>query len=155
MGDAIANVDGLLLVTPEYNSSLPGPFKNAIDWLSPIEGGAKLVFTCKPVAVIGASPGGFGTLLSQYAWLPGLRTLATRKVSTARWLIGWKRSATSNIWDEAFRLRVCLLDEGYSPGCKRVPGAGGGVSGVDCGFIKLVADGRPAVWGVVRVHFAE
>lgn len=78
LGDAIANADGLLLATPEYNNSIPGPFKNAIDWLSRIEDGARPVFTGKPVAVIGASPGGFGTLLAQDAWLSVLRTLQTR-----------------------------------------------------------------------------
>ena len=78
LGDAIANADGLLLSTPEYNNSIPGPFKNTVDWLSRIEDGPKPIFTNKPVAIIGASPGGFGTILSQNAWLPVLRTLETR-----------------------------------------------------------------------------
>src|SRR5689334_22880211 len=78
LGEAIANAQGLLLATPEYNNSLPGPFKNAIDWLSRIDDEAKPIFAGKPVAVIGASPGGFGTLLSQDAWLSVLRTLQTR-----------------------------------------------------------------------------
>jgi chromate reductase, NAD(P)H dehydrogenase (quinone) len=73
--DAIAAADGLLLVTPEYNNSIPGVFKNAIDWLSRPDSDIKRVFGSKPVAVIGASPGGFGTILSQNAWLPVLRTL--------------------------------------------------------------------------------
>ncbi len=73
--DAIAAADGLLLVTPEYNNSIPGVFKNAIDWLSRPDADIKRVFGGKPVAVIGASPGGFGTILSQEAWLPVLRTL--------------------------------------------------------------------------------
>jgi chromate reductase, NAD(P)H dehydrogenase (quinone) len=77
LGEAIANAHGLLLATPEYNNSIPGPFKNAIDWLSRIEDGARPVFTGKAVTVIGASPGGFGTLLAQDAWLPVLRTLET------------------------------------------------------------------------------
>jgi chromate reductase len=76
LGEAIARADGLLLATPEYNNSIPGPFKNAIDWLSRIDDVE--IFTGKPVAVIGASPGGFGTLLSQNAWLSVLRTLETR-----------------------------------------------------------------------------
>src|SRR5215471_2414539 len=78
LGEAIANADGLLLATPEYNNSIPGPFKNAVDWLSRIEEGARPIFTGKPVAIIGASPGGFGTLLAQNAWLSVLRTLETR-----------------------------------------------------------------------------
>jgi chromate reductase len=73
--EAIAAADGLLLVTPEYNNSIPGVFKNAIDWLSRPPADIKRVFGGKPVALIGASPGGFGTILSQNAWLPVLRTL--------------------------------------------------------------------------------
>jgi chromate reductase, NAD(P)H dehydrogenase (quinone) len=87
LGDAIANADGLLLVTPEYNNSIPGPFKNTIDWLSRIEDGPRPVFTGKPVAVIGASPGGFGTLLAQNARLPVLRTLETRPWFGGRLLV--------------------------------------------------------------------
>lgn len=70
--------DGLLLVTPEYNNSIPGPFKNAIDWMTRPAKDIKSHFGNKPVAVIGASPGGFGTIMSQAAWLPILRTLGTR-----------------------------------------------------------------------------
>jgi len=87
LGDAIGNADGLLMVTPEYNNSVPGAFKNTIDWLSRIEDGPRPVFTGKPVAVIGASPGGFGTLLSQNAWLPVLRTLETRPWFGGRLLV--------------------------------------------------------------------
>jgi len=70
--------DGLLLVTPEYNNSMPGAFKNAIDWMSRPPGEVARHFGDKPVAVIGASPGRFGTTLSQTAWLPVLRTLRMR-----------------------------------------------------------------------------
>ena len=72
--EAIAAADGLLLVTPEYNNSIPGVFKNAIDWLSRPPADIPRIFGGKPVAMIGASPGGFGTILSQEAWLPVLRT---------------------------------------------------------------------------------
>lgn len=75
--EALAAADGLLLITPEYNNGIPGVFKNAIDWMSRPPGGTDL-FKGKPVAVIGASPGGFGTILAQNAWLPVLRTLGTR-----------------------------------------------------------------------------
>jgi NAD(P)H-dependent FMN reductase len=82
--DAVVNLkervvasDGLLLVTPEYNNSMPGVFKNAIDWLSRPDTDIARVFGGRPVGVIGASPGGFGTLLSQTAWLPVLKTLGT------------------------------------------------------------------------------
>jgi NAD(P)H-dependent FMN reductase len=70
--------DALLLVTPEYNNGIPGVFKNAIDWLSRPAAEIPQVFGNRPVALVGASPGGFGTILSQNAWLPVLRTLGTR-----------------------------------------------------------------------------
>jgi NAD(P)H-dependent FMN reductase len=69
--------DGLLLVTPEYNNGIPGVFKNAIDWLSRPAAEIPQVFGDRAVALVGASPGGFGTILSQNAWLPVLRTLGT------------------------------------------------------------------------------
>lgn len=73
--DAIAAAAGLLLVTPEYNNSIPGVAKNAIDWLTRPAADVPRVFRDKPVAIAGASPGGFGTVLSQNAWLPVFRTL--------------------------------------------------------------------------------
>ncbi len=75
--ERIVATDGLLIVTPEYNNSLPGVFKNAIDWLTRPPADIARVFGKRPVAVMGASPGGFGTLLSQTAWLPVLKTLGT------------------------------------------------------------------------------
>lgn len=76
--DRIAAADGLLLVTPEYNNSLPGVFKNAIDWLSRPGQDIPRVFGGKAVGLIGATPGPGGTRLSQTAWLPVLRVLGTR-----------------------------------------------------------------------------
>ncbi len=82
--EQIVAADGLLLVTPEYNNSIPGVFKNAIDWLSRPAADIPRVFGGRKVAVIGASPGGFGTLLSQTAWLPVLKTLGTNPWFGAR-----------------------------------------------------------------------
>ena len=76
--DRLAAADGLLLATPEYNNGIPGVLKNGIDWLSRPAADIGRVFGDRPVAVIGASPGGFGTILAQNAWLPVLRTLGTR-----------------------------------------------------------------------------
>jgi NAD(P)H-dependent FMN reductase len=76
--DRIASADGVLLVTPEYNNSIPGVFKNAIDWLSRPATDIARVFGGRPIGLIGASPGRFGTVLSQHAWQPVLRTLGTR-----------------------------------------------------------------------------
>ena len=61
--DAIAAVDAVLFVTPEYNRSIPGGLKNAIDWASRPYG--KNAFTRKPSGVIGTSPGKIGTAVAQ------------------------------------------------------------------------------------------
>lgn len=63
MGKSIAAADGLIIVTPEYNYSVPGALKNALDWLSrlpdtPVAG--------KPVAILTASPGAIGGARAQY-----------------------------------------------------------------------------------------
>jgi chromate reductase len=61
--DAIAAVDAVLFVTPEYNRSIPGALKNAIDWASRPWGTNS--FARKPSAVIGTSPGKIGTAVGQ------------------------------------------------------------------------------------------
>jgi chromate reductase len=61
--DAIAGADAVLFATPEYNGSVPGVLKNAIDWASRPRDGAALAG--KPVAVVGASPGMFGAVWAQ------------------------------------------------------------------------------------------
>jgi chromate reductase len=60
---AVAAVDAILFVTPEYNRSIPGALKNAIDWASRPYG--QNAFTRKPSAVIGTSPGKIGTAVAQ------------------------------------------------------------------------------------------
>ena len=60
---AIAGVDAVLFVTPEYNRSIPGALKNAIDWASRPYG--TNAFARKPAAVIGTSPGAIGTAVAQ------------------------------------------------------------------------------------------
>lgn len=95
--DQIAAGDGLLLVTPEYNNAMPGVFKNAIDWLSRPPGDIPRVFGNRPVAIIGASPGGFGTILAQNAWLPVLRTLGMQPWFGGRLLV----SRAGNVFNDA------------------------------------------------------
>jgi NAD(P)H-dependent FMN reductase len=90
---AVAEADGLLLVTPEYNNSIPGVFKNAIDWMSRPPADIPKVFGGKRVGLIGASPGGFGTILSQNAWLPVLRTLGCELWSGGRLMLSRAGSA--------------------------------------------------------------
>ena len=107
--------DGLLLVTPEYNNGIPGVFKNAIDWMS--RGPGLAYFVGKPVALLGASPGGFGTVLAQNDWLPVLRTLKAELWAEGRMLV----SRASGLFDENGaltddRTRAALRDliAGYS-----------------------------------------
>src|SRR5687767_730147 len=76
--DRIALSSGLLLVTPEYNNSIPGVFKNAIDWLSRPISDIPRVFSGRAVALMGATPGRGGTTLSQAAWLPVVRVLGMK-----------------------------------------------------------------------------
>ncbi|MCI4568441.1 NADPH-dependent FMN reductase [Lysobacter sp. CFH 32150] len=87
--------DGLLLATPEYNNGIPGVFKNAIDWLSRPASEIPQVFGNRPVAVMGASPGGFGTILSQNAWWPVLRTLRANTWFGGRLMV----SRAGNVFD--------------------------------------------------------
>jgi chromate reductase len=75
--ERIVAADALLLVTPEYNNSMPGVLKNVIDWLSRPPADIGRVFGGRPVGVIGATAGPGGTSLAQAAWLPVLRTLGT------------------------------------------------------------------------------
>lgn len=107
--DRIVQAEGLLLVTPEYNNSIPGPFKNAIDWLSRPSSDIAKVFGDRPVGVIGASPGGFGTILAQNAWLPVLRTLGTRTWFGGRLQVsraGNVFNAAGELTDEAARTQL-------------------------------------------------
>jgi chromate reductase len=73
---AIANADAVLFATPEYNASIPGHLKNAIDWISrPL---ATNVLRNKPVAVVGASTGAFGAVWAQAELRKVLAVLGAR-----------------------------------------------------------------------------
>ena len=114
--EAIAAARGLLLVTPEYNNSLPGVAKNAIDWLSRPPKDIGRVFGGKPVAIAGASPGGFGTVLSQNAWLPVFKTLGANLWSGARLLVsraGTVFDAEGRITDPAVAESLKKFLEGF------------------------------------------
>src|SRR4051812_5408645 len=114
--DAIAAADGLLLVTPEYNNSLPGVTKNAIDWLTRPAADIPRVFRGKPVAIAGASPGGFGTILSQNAWLPVFRTLGADLWSAGRLLVSRAGSvidANGEMTDAATRENIAKFVKGF------------------------------------------
>jgi chromate reductase len=96
--------DGVILATPEYNGGIPGVFKNAIDWLSRPASDIGRVFGGRHVALVGASAGGFGTILSQNAWLGVLRHLGARHWSGGRLLV----SRSGNVFDAEGR----ITDEG-------------------------------------------
>jgi chromate reductase len=115
--DRVVANDGLLLATPEYNNGIPGVFKNAIDWLSRPASDIPHVFGNRPVAVIGASPGGFGTILSQNAWLPVLRTLGTRQWFGGRLMVskaGQVFDADGKLQDEEVRKRLANFLQGFA-----------------------------------------
>src|SRR5205085_3416996 len=74
--DAIASADAVLFATPEYNASIPGQLKNAVDWVSrPV---ATNVLRNKPVAVVGASTGAFGAAWAQAELRKVLAALGAR-----------------------------------------------------------------------------
>jgi NAD(P)H-dependent FMN reductase len=98
--NTIAAADGLLIVTPEYNNSIPGVLKNAVDWLTRPPADIPRVFRDRPVAVIGATPGMGGTNLAQAAWLPVLRTLGTAPWFGGRLMV----SSAAKVFDDEGRL---------------------------------------------------
>jgi chromate reductase, NAD(P)H dehydrogenase (quinone) len=76
LNEAIASADAVLFATPEYNASIPGQLKNAIDWVSrPV---ATNVLRNKPVAVVGASTGAFGAVWAQAELRKVLAALGAR-----------------------------------------------------------------------------
>lgn len=98
--DSIAAADGLVIATPEYNGGIPGVAKNVIDWISRPGDDQPRVTHGKPVAIMGATPGGLGTAFSQAAWLQVLRTLRMRV-----WVSGgpFYLSSAYNSFDEQSR----------------------------------------------------
>ena len=113
--DAVAAADGVILSTPEYNAGIPGVFKNAIDWMSRPNADMGRVFGERPFALMGASPGGFGTIQSQDAWLPVLRRLGAHL-----WIDGQMMASRAHtLFDEAGRLTDARTQEklrGYMDG---------------------------------------
>jgi len=78
MRAAVAGADAIVFATPEYNASVPGQLKNAVDWLSRPRGEAALLN--KPVVVIGASTGAFGAVWAQSELRKVLATAGARVV---------------------------------------------------------------------------
>ena len=82
----IRDADAVLIVTPEYNYSIPGVLKNAIDWASRPHGGS--AWSKKPVAIMGASIGKFGTARAQYHLRQVLLALNTHPINQPEVMIG-------------------------------------------------------------------
>lgn len=85
---ALAAVDAIVFVTPEYNRSIPGGLKNAIDWASRPYG--KNSFSRKPSAVIGTSPGAIGTAIAQQQLRSVLSFCNSPQMNAPEAYIQWK-----------------------------------------------------------------
>jgi len=113
---AVAEADAVLIATPEYNSSVPGALKNALDWASrPV---ATNVFRNKPVAVIGSSAGVFGAVWAQAELRKVLAAMGARmaEVELAVGRASEKFDADGRLLDEEIRRELgdavaTLLDE--------------------------------------------
>ena len=115
--ELIVGADGVLLVTPEYNNSIPGVFKNAIDWLSRPPQDIPRVFGGRPVALMGATPGGLGTVHAQTAWLPVLRALGMQPwFGTMLYVSGAHTvfDASGTLLDEQIRERLRMYITGFA-----------------------------------------
>ena len=83
----ISKAHALVFASPEYNSGMSGVLKNALDWVSRTSAAHPGVLAGKPVALVGATPGGFGTLSAQAHALPVLRALGMIHWSQGRLMI--------------------------------------------------------------------
>ena len=100
--DTLAAADGVLIVTPEYNRSVPGVLKNALDWVSRPYGTNSLAG--KPTGVIGISPTPVGTAMAQASLRPVLAFLDTKQ-------LGQPEIYIANATDEMFNEEGVLTDE--------------------------------------------
>jgi chromate reductase len=119
---SIAAADAVLIVTPEYNASVPGVLKNVIDWASrppsqPFDG--------KPVAILGASPGALGTIRAQLHLRQILSSINAMVLNRPQVLIGGagqRFDADGRLTDEATRKFVAQLLTGLADWTRRLRG---------------------------------
>src|SRR5690606_28305235 len=100
----VAEADGVIIVTPEYNWSIPGVLKNALDWLSRVD----KVLIDKPVMTAGASPTALGTVRAQLH----LRQILSAPGVSAKVLPPGGNEVLVNFADQKFDASGRLLDEG-------------------------------------------
>jgi chromate reductase len=109
--------DGLIIATPEYNNAMPGVLKNAIDWLSRPPSDSGRVFAGRPVAIVGATPGGMGTVLAQDSLLPVLRALSMRPWFGGRVMLSRASKLmddTGELGDDAARDQLRMFINGFA-----------------------------------------
>jgi chromate reductase, NAD(P)H dehydrogenase (quinone) len=94
----IEAADGVLIATPEYNHGVPGVVKNTVDWLS--RPPRPHAFDAKPVAVMGATPGGFGTRAAQYQLRQSLTALNAYVLPQPQMLV----RGAATLFDDSLRL---------------------------------------------------
>ena len=116
---AIAAADGVLLCSPENNASVPAVLKNAIDWASRPQG----VIQGKPIALAGATPGGFGTMRAQIAWRQTLANLRVPLLPSPSLLVSGaddKFDADGNLTDAKTRADIEALLAAFAVWIERV-----------------------------------
>lgn len=84
--EQVADADGVVISSPEYNHGIPGPLKNALDWASRPHNGSP--FNGKPVLVITSSPAFTGGVRAQYQIREALASMLARPVSTPELVVG-------------------------------------------------------------------
>ena len=123
MGDTIAKADGVIIVTPEYNYSVPGALKNAIDWLSrlPVQ-----PFSGKPVAIQSGSPGLIGGGRAQYHLRQSLIFLDAHVLNKPEVMVSQTRHDRSeypvpgNWTDEATRTHIAAQLQAFAAFVRRL-----------------------------------
>lgn len=114
--EEIRAADALLIGTPEYNNSIPGVLKNGLDWLSRPSGEGAKLFGGKPTGLIGATPGGFGTVQSQDALLSVLRTFGSDFWMAGRLMVsraGTVFDADGKLVDDKIREQLQAFMHGF------------------------------------------
>ena len=105
--DAVKNADAVVIATPEYNYSVPGVLKNAIDWLSRPYGSNSL--DAKPLALMGASSGMLGSARAQYHLRQILTGLNVHTLNRPEIIVpsaGEKFDKEGNLTDEKTRQKL-------------------------------------------------
>jgi chromate reductase len=110
----ILMADGILIATPEYNYSLPGVLKNALDWASRAP---ERALHDKPVAIVGATPGRWGTVRSQFALRQVLLFPACRVMPAPMMTLAGAREhfdAEGNLSDDETRAQLVAVLEAFA-----------------------------------------